>query len=237
MRSSAAVPPTRSRAQSASASTPACDTTPVTATNARPPVPGAPGAPGGSFARPAAQAARWPPALCPTATTRDAGTGSVASRSIPAATSSNVAGQPPPANARRYSRFQAAYPRAARSAASGCPRERSYRARQNPPWMITTAPSGDPPGSHSSPNWAGSAPYRWMAGALSAALGMLSRGVHGPDHSTGPGRPVAEAAAVRPSPADLCRGQKDKTQNEGGAALGRPSRNSLRRPLTAGRGV
>ena len=108
MRSSAAVSPTRSRAQSASASTPAWDTTPVTATNARPPAPGAPGAPGGSFARPAAQAARCPPALCPTATTRDVPTGSAASRSIPAATSSNVPGQPPPARARRYSRFQAA---------------------------------------------------------------------------------------------------------------------------------
>ncbi len=102
--------------------------TPVTAT-AGP----APGAPGGSFPRPAAQVARCPPALCPTATTRELSTGSVASRSIPAATSANVPGQPPPASARRYSRFHAAYPRAARSAASGRPSDKSYRARQNPP--------------------------------------------------------------------------------------------------------
>ncbi|HXC81160.1 MAG TPA: hypothetical protein VNV62_04840 [Trebonia sp.] len=85
----------------------------------------APGAPGGSLSRPAAQTARWPPALCPMATTRDVSTVSLASRSKPAATSSNVAGQPPPAPARRYSRFHAAYPRRARSAASGRPRDRS----------------------------------------------------------------------------------------------------------------
>ncbi|HEY1669013.1 MAG TPA: hypothetical protein VGG54_25235 [Trebonia sp.] len=127
------MPPTRSRAQSASASTPAWDTTPVTATNALPLTParpastaaGAPGAPRGSFPLPAAQADRCPPALCPTATTLEVSTGNVASRSIPAATSSNVSGQPPPARARRYSRFHAAYPRAARSAASGRPSDRS----------------------------------------------------------------------------------------------------------------
>jgi len=57
---------------------------------------GAPGVPCGSFPLPAAQAARCPPALCPTAITREVSTGSVASRSIPAPTSSNVPGPAAP---------------------------------------------------------------------------------------------------------------------------------------------
>ena len=77
------VPPSRSRAQSASPSTPPWETTPVTATRGR-----APGAPSGSPARAAAHTPRCPPALCPMAATRDASTARLASRSIPAATSS-----------------------------------------------------------------------------------------------------------------------------------------------------
>ncbi len=92
------------------------------------------------------------------ATTREASTGRSASRSIPAAMSSNGAGQPPPAPARRYSRFHTAYPRPARSAASGLPSARSYLARQNPPWMMTTVAAAAPAGSHSSPYCAGSSP-------------------------------------------------------------------------------
>ena len=74
--------------------------------------------------------------------------------------SSNVAGQPPPANDRRYSRFHAAYPRAARSAASGLPSSSPYLARQKPPWTMTTVPflAGGLAGRHSSPYCASCGP-------------------------------------------------------------------------------
>ena len=95
-------------------------------------------------ARPAAQTARWPPAEWPRATTlsRPSPCSSATSRSlsIPASTSSKVCGQPPPLPARRYSRFQAAMPCAARSFASGSPSSAPYCERQYPPWMTTTTP-------------------------------------------------------------------------------------------------
>ena len=59
---------------------------------------------------------------------------------MPAATSSKVVGSPPPLPTRRYSRFQAVQPRAARSSARGAPSEASYAAFQKPPWMTTTTP-------------------------------------------------------------------------------------------------
>ena len=78
--------------------------------------------------------------------------------SMPAATSSRVAGTPPPLPTRRYSRFHVTQPRAVRSCASGVPSERSYSAFQKPPWITTTTPWGVPSGTSSSPNWLGSSP-------------------------------------------------------------------------------
>ena len=62
--------------------------------------------------RPAAQVARWPPAEWPSVT-HGRGVEPVDARrrwSMPAATSSRVAGSPPPLPTRRYSRFQVAQP-------------------------------------------------------------------------------------------------------------------------------
>ena len=115
--------------------------------------------PAGSPRRAAAQKARWPPAECPTATTRarSSGSSSAPSRSMPAATSSKVWGQPPRLRqpSRRYSRFQTAQPRPARSPTSASSRRRLYLARQNPPWMRTATGHGAAPseGRVNSPSW------------------------------------------------------------------------------------
>ena len=112
--------------------------------------------------RPAAQNASCPPAECPTAPTcaRSSGASSSASTSIPAATSRNVSGHPPPAPTRRYSRFHAAVPCAARSMQIPSISDRSYWARQYPPWTTTQAGKGPAPGGRkSSPSWPGSGPY------------------------------------------------------------------------------
>ena len=74
---------------------------------------------------------------------------------MPADMSSNVVGQPPPLRRpiRRYSRFQAAQPRAARSRHSGCISLRPYCAFQKPPWKTTATGNGpSPAGRNSSPN-------------------------------------------------------------------------------------
>ena len=90
---------------------------------------GARGSRRGSPRRAAAQNARWPPAECPIASTRARSSDSSRrpSMSMPAATSSKVAGQPPRLRQprRRYSRFQAAQPRPARSATRSSSSRRS----------------------------------------------------------------------------------------------------------------
>ena len=92
----------------------------------------------------------WPAAPCPTGD----GRASSARWSIPAATSSNVVGQPPPLSrpSRRYSRFHAAHPRAARSAHSVRISLRPYCAFQKPPCSTTATGNGpSPSGRDSSP--------------------------------------------------------------------------------------
>ena len=67
------------------------------------------------------------------------------SASTPAATSRNVSGHPPPPPTRRYSRFHAARPCAARSRQSPSISERSYCARQYPPCTTTATGCGPAP--------------------------------------------------------------------------------------------
>ena len=121
---SAALRERRRRAASRRSSTPACDTAPASRIRGS-----EPGEPLGSPRRAAAQNARWPPAECPIASTRarSSDSSSRPSMSMPAATSSKVAGQPPRLRQPRprYSRFQAAHPRPARSATRSSSSRRS----------------------------------------------------------------------------------------------------------------
>ena len=89
----------------------------------------------------AAQNASCPPAECPTATTRDEIERRVERRRGGRRRQrrpGSVAGHPPPDPTRRYSRFHAASPCAARSRQRSVISERSYWAFQYPPWTTTT---------------------------------------------------------------------------------------------------
>ena len=133
----------------------------------------------------AAQAASWPPAEWPRARTRSRGTswscqcvdggGDVVER---------LRGRRHPRRRRRRPGGTRCSTRPSRgrpgSAASGRPRDRSYAAFQNPPWITTTVPFGVPDGSVSSANWLGSAPYSTRcAGAPSRLPGRWSPGDSG----------------------------------------------------------
>ena len=100
--------------------------------------PGA-GRAGGSVGRAAAQMASWPPAECPTARTRarSSGASRSASWSRRRRRRRTSPASPPPPPTRRYSRFHAARPCAARSTQSPSICVRSYLARQYPPWTTT----------------------------------------------------------------------------------------------------
>ena len=148
----------------------------------------APGALPRRRGRAASQSARWPPAEWPHVTTRDGSTSSSSARwSIAAATSSSVPGQPPPScPTRRYSTFQAAIPRRARSMASGVISVRSQPVRQNPPWIRTTHGQGrpSPAGRWRFATWSGWSPYAmhgagrslWCAHQIARAVRRAARG-------------------------------------------------------------
>ena len=99
------------------------------------------------------------------------------------ATSENVPG---PAAAglsgpARNSTVATAYPRSARSAASGPTCARSHSLRQNPPWMKSTSGAPATAASRTSASWSGCSPYRRMksagrAGRLSTSRGSLVTG-------------------------------------------------------------
>ena len=139
-------------------STPAWEITPVTGTRS--------GCQRSNRPRDAAHAARWPPAEWPSAITVVRSRSSTsASASMPAATSSNVSGAPPPLPTRRYSRFQAVQPRSA----SDC-RERPAQRR-----VVRRLPEAAVDDDHDA--------ARLAAGAVE--LGVLLRAVAVGDPPTG----------------------------------------------------
>ena len=91
-----------------------------------------------------ARARGWRPAgrgalrRCGLRVRRARGRSPAAARVAAATTSSSGAGQSPPQSSLRYSTFQTARPRAARSAATRSSRSRPYCARQQPPCTSTT---------------------------------------------------------------------------------------------------
>ena len=175
-----------SRSAAARSSTPPSDTTPASRSGAG----RCHGEAAGRLCRDAAQAARCPPAECPTSTVRprrsrrsplraDSAAATRSSTwSAQSAVSSNVPGQPPPSiPVRRYSTVAVTYPAPANASLSAVACARSNADRQNPPCTTTT--SGRSPvaaGSRTSTTWSGSMPYGSVRSAARPGRVSTSRG-------------------------------------------------------------
>ncbi len=94
--------------------------------------------------------------------------------------------------------LSAAHPFSTRSAASGRPSERSYAAFQNPPWITTTTPRGEPDRQGQLANWLGSSPYRIVCVAVATGSSSPLHDAVGENRRTQTRKPEQGAASHDP---------------------------------------